>query len=192
MGLLGALFRRKKRAGSDEGSVFALATAHVTLETRHGLVPTGKAGVCFRAMDTSFFRELEQEVASLMAAGERTAGTRYKVVDDRYGFRWVVLQDADFEDLVTAVYLVAQSFSEHGFRDQLLAADFAFREEGQEIHWIYSYKRNRFYPFVPVPGTQRRDNARELSLSAKVDGELPVEEQLERWYALWGAPFDEL
>ena len=41
-----------------------------------------------------------------------------------------------------------------------------------------------------APGTsnQRRDNERELVLKAQVGGELPVEQELERWFPLWGIP----
>ncbi len=152
MGLLSSTFGRKKSAPPENG-LFALATAQVNLEIQHGLVSTGKAGVCFRTMTSSFFGQLEEEIKGLLAAGERTAGTSYSVVDDSFGYRWVVLSDPDFEDLVTAAYLVTQSFSEHGFRDQLLAAVFPFNVDGREIQWIYGYKRGKFYPFVPIPGT---------------------------------------
>ena len=189
MGLLSSIFGRKKPAVAPEDGLFALATAQVDLEMRHGLVPSGKAGVCFRVMSSSFFGELERELQGLLAAGERTAGTRHKVVDDDYGFRWVILADDDFEDLVTAAYIVTQAFGEHGYRDQLLAAVFPFRQDGRDVQWIYGYRRGRFYPFVPIPGAQRRDNPLELSLSAKAAGSLPMEDQVERWYALWGAPF---
>ena len=152
MGLLSSTFGRKKSAPPENG-LFALATAQVNLEIQHGLVSTGKAGVCFRTMTSSFFGQLEEEIKGLLAAGERTAGTSYSVVDDSFGYRWVVLSDPDFEDLVTAAYLVTQSFSEHGFRDQLLAAVFPFNVDGREIQWIYGYKRGKFCPFVPIPGT---------------------------------------
>ena len=192
MGLLSAIFGRKKTEESRAGTVFSLATAQVTLAARHQMTTTGKAGVCFRPMSSSFFTDLEREVQGLLSVGERTAQTRYKVVDDGYGFRWIILQDDDFEDLVTAAYLASQTFSEHGFEKQLLAAVFPFQMEGQEVQWIFSYRRGTFYPFVAVPGTQRRDNALEMSISAKIEGELPMEKDLERWYALWGAPFESL
>ena len=66
------------------------------------------------------------------------------------------------------------------------------RWRAQEVQWIFSYRRGTFYPFVAVPGTQRRDNALEMSISAKIEDELPMEKDLERWYALWGAPFESL
>ena len=192
MGILGTLFGRKKQAGPNTNGIFALVTAQVSLADQHRLMPTGKAGLCFNPMDSSFFTNLEDEVRGLLEVGERTAGTRYKVVDDNYGFRWVILQDEDFEDLATAAYLAAQTFADHGFAGRLLAAVFPFEHEGREVQWIYNYRRGMFYPFIPLSGRQQRDNALELNLSSKVERELPVEKDLQRWYALWGAPFDAL
>ena len=189
MGLLSAIFGRKKGQGPKADAIFSLVTAQVTMAARHQMTSTGKAGVCFRPMSSSFFAELEREIQGLLAVGERTAQTRYKVVDDGLGFRWIILQDEDFEDLVTSIYLSSQTFAEHGFEKQLLAAVFPFQYQGQEVQWIYAYKRGSFYPFVPMAGTQRRDNALEMSISAKVEDELPMEQDLGRWYALWGAPF---
>ena len=192
MRLLSAIFGRKNQQGPKADALFSLVTAHMTMATRHQMISTGKAGLCFRPMSSSFFTELEQEVQGLLAVGERTAKTRYKVVDDGLGFRWIILQDEDFEDLVTSAYLSSQTFAEHGFEKQLLAAVFPFQYQEQEVQWIFAYKRGAFYPFVPMAGTQRRDNAVEMSVSAKVVDELPMEQDLGRWYALWGAPFSSL
>ena len=43
-------------------------------------------------------------------------------------------------------------------------------------------------PFVPTGAKQERDNARELELKAKLEGELPIEQDLTRWLALFDAP----
>jgi len=40
---------------------------------------------------------------------------------------------------------------------------------------------------VPL-GDQKRDNATELELKAKLEKELPVEQDLTRWFALFDAP----
>ncbi|WP_425458516.1 PspA-associated protein PspAB [Amycolatopsis rhizosphaerae] len=43
------------------------------------------------------------------------------------------------------------------------------------------------YPFAPIGGT-RRDNGLELQIRAQLEGELPVEPDLGRWFPLWSAP----
>jgi hypothetical protein len=54
---------------------------------------------------------------------------------------------------------------------------------------LYNYKRGTFYPFVP-DRNRTRDNAFELRLSSVLRGELQIETELEKWYALWGIPLD--
>ena len=46
-----------------------------------------------------------------------------------------------------------------------------------------------FYPFAPLGG-ERRDNELELRVKATLGGDLPVEPELARWFALWGLPLD--
>jgi hypothetical protein len=100
-----------------------------------------------------------------------------------------VLDDPDFEDLVTTIHLVGETITEHGFADRLLAAVFRFDFRGSRAYWIYNIKRGSFYPFV-IAGERDRDNAAEMRLSAVMEEEqIPVERDLERWYALWGIPF---
>jgi hypothetical protein len=66
---------------------------------------------------------------------------------------------------------------------------FAFQDENkQRLYWIYNYKRGSFYPFVPAGGEQQRNVEREFVLKAQVGSELPVEQEHERWFPLWGIP----
>ena len=91
------------------------------------------------------------------------------------------------EDQATTVHAVAQGLQEHGFGEQLLAAAFKFDGGEKPIYWIYGFKRGAFWPFVPK-GEKERDNAEELELKAKLEQELPVEQDLSRWFGLFDAP----
>jgi hypothetical protein len=55
------------------------------------------------------------------------------------------------------------------------------------VYFIYGFKRGAFWPFVPN-GKETRDNATELELKAKLENELPIEQDLTRWLALFDAP----
>jgi hypothetical protein len=101
----------------------------------------------------------------------------------------VVLDDPDFEDLVSTIHLVSETVADHGFADRILAAAFSFEYQRQNAYWIYNYKSGKFYPFVPS-GERDRDNATEMRLGEVMkEQKLPVERRLESWYALWGIPF---
>jgi hypothetical protein len=95
------------------------------------------------------------------------------------------LTDADFDDLVTTIHVAAQSMQDEGFGEQLVCAVFRFDPDG--VRFIYNFKRGYFYPFVPV-SQRERDTEREVQLQGKLEGELPIEPELERWFPLWDAP----
>ena len=57
----------------------------------------------------------------------------------------------------------------------------------QRVYWIFNYKRDTFYPFVPK-GDKERDMERELRLRAAMARELPLENEPERWFPLWDVP----
>ena len=90
---------------------------------------------------------------------------------------------------MTAVHLLASELKAQGFGGQLLAA--AFRFEGRDekpVYWIYGFKTGTFWPFIPTGEAQKRDNAAELELKAKLEKELPIEPDLTRWLGLFDAP----
>ena len=97
------------------------------------------------------------------------------------------LRDNDFEELVATVHLVASELVARGFGEQLLAAAFRFDGGEHPVYLIYGFKRGAFWPFIPREGKER-DNANELELKAKLEHELPMEQDLSRWFALFDAP----
>ncbi len=191
MGFFETLFGRQKPVKMSPEKLFAMSTAELTLRTSLELVPAGKAGICFQGLASSPFKQLQSELNQLMqVAGQ--GGTTARPFEDDLGYKWFLLEGQDFQGLVTAIHMVSQSLLEEGYAEQLLAAVFRFNDErARPIYWIYNYKRGTFYPFVPRPDSRshHRDNAEELHLSAAMDKELPVEKDLERWYALWDLPF---
>jgi hypothetical protein len=187
MGILDAIFGRSRGPKSKTEPLFAIGTAAVTMETKFGFRPTGEAAVVFRPVESATFEETRQELDDLLRVAARTSGSRIDIKSDEYNYLWVVAEDRQFEDLVTALHMVAITLTDAGFRDRLLAAVFAFQGREDEMYWIYSYKLGRFYPFAPTGGNQR-DNALELRLSAGMEKELPVEKDTTVWYGLYGAP----
>jgi hypothetical protein len=116
-------------------------------------------------------------------------GSKLDRKSDSFGFEWVIVRDSDLEDQVAAVYGAANGLTEQGFGAQLLAAAFRFDGGGPHpVYWIYGFKTGSFWPFVPTGQGQERDNARELELKAKLEKELPVEQDLSKWFALFDAP----
>ena len=187
MGLTDVLFGRKKLKGPKDERLFALTTACVTLQTECGLKPAGKAAVTFKPLSSGDFVRVDNDVESLIKAAARSSGAEIERTTDTYGFEWLIVSDPDIEDQVTSVHAVASELTAQGFGAQLLAAAFRFEGGEHPVYWIYGFKTGTFWPFVPLDG-QQRDNATELELKAKLEDELPIEQDLTRWLALFDAP----
>jgi hypothetical protein len=188
VGLGNILFGRKKLKEASTENLFALSTARITLETELGLKPAGSAALCFKPLSAGEFVRAENDMQELLEVAARSSESRIRRKSDEYGFEWIVIEDPDFEDLVTTVHLVTSELQARGFGPQLLASIFRFEGASHPVYWIYGYKRGAFWPFIPTGKDQERDNAEELELKAKLERELPIEEDLSRWFGMFDAP----
>ena len=187
MGLRDALFGKKKLSEPKEDRLFALTTAAVTLETSLGLKPSGAAAIAFKPQSSGEFRSAFDEVDQLVDAVAEQCGSKIERKTDEYGYDWVIVHDDQLEDLVGAAHTLAAELTAKGFGSQLLAAIFRFEGYEHPVYWIYGFKRGAWWPFIPT-GDSKRDNAKELELKSQLEAELPVEQDLTRWLALFDAP----
>jgi hypothetical protein len=188
VGLRDVLFGRRGLKKARREALFALPAAAVTMDVELGLKPAGVAAVIFKPLSAGEFVRAENELQELLDVAARESSSKVERSTDSYGYEWLIVRDGDFEDLVTTVHLIGSELTERGFGEQLLAAAFKFAGGKQPVLWIYGYKRGAFWPFVPTGEGQERDNAEELELKAKLEKELPVEQDLARWFGLFGAP----
>jgi PspA associated protein B len=188
LGLTDVLFGRKKLKDPARDRLFALATARITLETDLGLKSAGSAAVVFKSQSSGEFVRSENELQELLEVTSAQTNAKVERKTDDFGFEWLIVRDPDFEDLVATVHLIGSELQDRGFGSQLLAAVFKFEGQQHPVFWIYGYKRGAFWPFVPTGKEQERDNAEELELKAKLEKELPIEQDLTRWLALFDAP----
>ncbi len=190
MGLGNILFGRKKLSGPKLDALFALSSAAVTLEADRGLKSDGVAAVVFKPLSAGEFVQAEQDLDELLGVAAQSSGSQVRRRSDPLGFQWLVVRDPHLEDLVTTVHLVSSELEARGFGAQVLAALFRFTDGERTIYLVYGYKRGKFWPFVPTGEDQKRDNAEELRLKNELEGELPIEPELERWLGLFDAPLD--
>jgi hypothetical protein len=190
MGFLDALLGKSKVAAPAAADrLFALTTAYVDLETAQGVKTRGAAGIVFQQLATADFAQIVKETEELVQGTGAETGTTISTEDDKFGYKWVVVRDPDVDDLVVAVNTVADNLAIGGYADRILAAVFAFEDmQGQPLYLIYNYKRGNWYPFAPAGGEQQRASEREFQLKAQIGQGLPFEEDLGRWFPLWGIP----
>lgn len=188
MGLFDIIAGKRKLAKPAPDRLFAMSTAYVTFETELSIRTRGVAGIVFQPLATADFEQIAHDMVAVVEGTSSDSGTTVETRDDDYDYRWMILRDSDFDDLVVGVNAVSGALEVGGYGERILCAVFAFEDaRGRAIYWIYNYKRGAFYPFVPA-GDHQRDNEHELRLKAQVGAELPLEAELDRWFPLWGIP----
>ncbi|WP_049969379.1 PspA-associated protein PspAB [Haladaptatus cibarius] len=191
MGLLDGIrevlgIRAETDAGrdADPEDLFGMSTAYVTMEADLGYEPVGMAALCFSEVDSTDFKNAVDDVHAILEAGKEETGTEARAHVDSHGYSWFVLEDDDFEDLVTSLHFAADTFVEQGYGSRLLAALFGFEQDGNNVYWVYSFRRGAYYPFAPKRGHER-DSSAEFKLESNLDGELEIESDEQYWYPLW-------
>jgi hypothetical protein len=205
VGLFDTLLGRTKPVRANLDALFALPSAAVTLQSAAGLVSSGAAGVCWKPPAGQPAEDLEKEIGQLLdlpdtpetpgppSEGTPTSVGTFRQAEDSYGYRWLLLDDPDIEDLVTRVHLANSTLTDAGWGPQLLCSVFGFRPgdgaapDAKPFFLVYLFKRGTFYPFAPM-ADEHRDNELELRVKAVVGADLPFEADLSRWFPLWDAP----
>ena len=188
MGFLDSLLGGgRKLKGPAPDRLFAITTAQVALETALDIKHKGVAGIVFQPIGSADFDGVVKDAEELVRSMGEENDTKVESADDEFGYRWLILRDPDFEDLVVSLNTISTELQGGGYGDRLLACVFAFEEKGKQLYIIYNFKRGGFYPFVPA-GEKSRDSERELRLQAQIGADLPVEAELERWFPLWDIP----
>ncbi len=235
MGLFDTLLGRTKPVRANLDALFALPSAAVTLQVTSGLVSTRKAGVCFKPPAGQPFTDMQTELEKLLELGDAAAPApagnppptnppaasapaansppastlTVRHVGDRFGYRWILLEGGDLEDLVTRVHMVHSSLEDAGWGPQLLCSVFGFAPDpgaaatatgdssgtaadgsttvARPIFLVYLAKQGTFYPFAPT-GNEQRDTELELRLRGVLGTDLPVESDLSRWFPIWDLP----
>ena len=194
--LVDAVLGKSTLPKAKSEKLFAMSTAVITLESNLGLKPSGSAGICFKPIGASAYESARTEIQELLEYSSKETETEFRLEKDEFNFLWAIFKDPDFEDLVANIHLVSETLEEHGFGGQILCAIYRFDGEpeagnsgrGKTVYWIYNFKQGTYYPFVPLSGKQR-DNPFEFKLRAEMEREMPIEENVEKWYPLWGIPF---
>ncbi|QOV38821.1 hypothetical protein IM697_10835 [Streptomyces ferrugineus] len=192
MGLLDILLGRTKPVVPDLDQLFGLPSAAVTLEAAAGFRPTGSGAVCFATVEGAAFEQTHREVQALLDADAGREGRPVRLTRDGYGYSWLVSERTpnQLPELVNDLHAVNSAMEVNGFGPQLLCSLAGFEDdEGRRLTLVYLYKRGTFYPFAPLPGAaERRDNSLELRMKAVLADDLRIEQDLTRWFPVWGAP----
>jgi len=186
MGLFDSILGRSKPPEADLDVLFAVPQAALSLQT-DGFTATGIGSVCFRDAEGSADDGVMADAEKLIATDAAATVTRSK---DAFGFNWLTVTrtDTDVASLVTDLHAVNSSLANAGFGTGLLCSTVGFKtSDAKPLALVYLYKRGTFYPYAPL-GDNRRDNPLELQVRGIVTADIPIEPDLSKWLAIWGAP----
>jgi hypothetical protein len=195
-------FDGSKSPKDDWSTMSTVIKAEAKLQALGEITPSRRAGVIFRNSDKNvFLNSIESELKSVLYVGDGATKTAFEIQDDNRGMRWVVLEDGNFNDLVSSVFTVGNAIGLNDGADNLLAAVFELYftgtvedntyRSGLRTYWIYRYDRKAFYPFVPTgesEGERDRQTEARLGQDLRKYG-LAIEKSLTEWMGLWGIPF---
>jgi hypothetical protein len=189
VGFWDAITGRTRIKKADLDALFLVPSAAITLQTAAGLNPTGSGSVCFRGAAGAAFQQTRDDVVALIEADPEAP--HVEVTGDGFGFTWLVVTRSpdDLGGLCTDLHAVNTTLESEGFGSGLLCSVIPFADSsGRKVGLVYLYKQGTFYAFAPTGEGQARDNLLEISVRDQLAGELPMESDLSRWFALWGAP----
>lgn len=189
------LFRILRKKGNyrtnknqiDSDALFSLSSAHVTLETKLNLRSTGKAAIGLKSVSGRLFAETIEEIKHFLDVSKTESDLSYKMINDSYGYLWIILQCKKIEDIISGISAVGQIVHDRNFSKQLFAALFQFsnaNNRSNNRYLIYSFALNKFYPFVPV-NKNERDNEIEREIMKTIVDEMPFEKDVSLWYPIW-------
>ncbi len=188
MGLWDAVTGRRRVKGPNLDALFNVPSAAITLEAAAGFQATGVGSVCFRAPTGAAFEQTKAEMLALIE--DDAEAPEVELTQDDFGFTWLSVygDPLDPSGLCTDLHAVNRTLGEHGFDSGLLCTLIPFGDpSGRRFGLVYLYRTGTFYAFAPT-GENTRDNLLEIQVRDLLAPELPIEPELSRWLALWGAP----
>jgi hypothetical protein len=186
----GKFIKKKYNSKTDSDVLFSLSSAYLTIESKMGLKNSGRCALSLKSISGMYFNEMKDDIKRFLDISKTDFELTYRTVIDSYGYLWVILEGKKMEDLLAGISAVGDTVDEKGFSDQLLAAIFEFTDDrNRKEYLIYNYKRNTFYPFVPLDnGKKSRDTEEEMKIMATIGDQVPLERDMTLWYPLWDLP----
>ena len=208
--MLGRIFGNRSNTEDLWASMSSLSVMFAKFKAE-GVVasPRRHAGVIFEPDDSNqFLADLKSNLDEVLYVGPGATKTAVELRDDEYkdsvNLRWVILDDGNFDDLLSSTYTVANAMRHNDAGKNLLAATFhmdivigtpdspvSSAPPMVEAYLIYRFDLNAYYPFVPDSDTEAgRDGALENAIAeATGDYGLKVNKVRSNWLGLWGMPF---
>ena len=195
-------FNSKKTPIDDWSALSTFLTSGKLLQSKGEVSPARREGVLFSEDKTNdFLLNISNEIDSILYDGEGATRTLYEIQKEDNGLVWIILEDGNFNDLVSSIYTIGNAISSNGGAENLIAAIFEIylsvdiddnsTRRGVRSYCIYRYDRKSFYPFIPTGENEgERDKTAESVLGRDLSNSgLIIEKDFSQWLGLSGIPF---
>ena len=190
MGFLDVIIGKRKLAGPAPDRLFAISTAYVKFETELGdHARAATAAIVFQPLSTADFQSIVREMEEVVRATAADSGTPSRPPT-------TATASAGWCSAARSSTTWSSGSTPSAARSRRAATASACcarcsrsrTSRSDRCTGSTTTSAARSTRSCPRPATQQRDNERELVLKAQVGAELPVEQELERWFPLWGIP----
>ncbi len=205
-------------------AIFSLTHASTFLNEKLAIQFTGKAALCVKIANGTFFEETVKECKDFLSISKEEFKIGFELSKDMFGYNWIIIMGKETENrqknilnIAGIISTVIEIIEDKGFSNRILAAIFqfsqisldqnnvnpsirnksessftkTFKQEGTVIlpvYLIFNYKKNKFYPFLPIDNGNR-DTSKELQVLAILKDVVPFEEDYSKWFSIKDIPF---
>jgi hypothetical protein len=181
--IFGTATEYEAKQPADPNDLIALSRVSLQLETELGYEPVNTGGIAFSDVDSVEFEERLQEVKGVIHKDDMTEDADL-MTKDTHGTQWIIVEDGNPESLASNLQYGTSAMESVDYSSRLLAVVVPFEKDGNTAYLIYSFKRGKFYPFVPK-SLKTRDDAEEEKIAGLLREEIDVEENRSYWYPFW-------
>ncbi len=188
--LLGTAAEHGAKKPSDPEDLIALSRTSLALETELGLKPLHEGALSFSNVDSASFDNALKEVEEVIEHDDSVDKTDVSVEQTK-GTTWIRIKDRNIESLIVNLQYGASAMDSVDYDSRLLAAVLPLEipSEQRIAYIIYSFRRGKFYPFVPLESKERDTNL-ELKIAQIIENEIELEPDRGYWYPLWPEEID--
>jgi hypothetical protein len=181
--VLGTATSHEATKKADPEDLIALGRVSVSVETAMGYEPATEAGVAFADVKTKDFKDSLDEVKQVISNADGTKQPDVERTDSK-GNKWIVINDHNVNSLTANLQYAASAMESVDKSARLLAAVMPFQKDNEKAYIIYSFRRGKFYPFIPK-GTSERYRKEEERMAGIIKDEIDIESERKYWYPMW-------
>ena len=157
-----------------------------------------QTGVLLSPSEHSFFDHLGTNIDNIITDGISSSKTRFDIVKDNFGTVWILINDEDFEELISTTYTIVNAVSRVVNPDNVIGSVLKLDLQNSNLLDVYKQVEGGYlifnsdllgyYPFVPLK--EERISSLELDLQdiLKSSG-LETISDMNNWYGISGIPF---